>query len=80
MVAAAPVLPVGYVVSASWIADQRMILTGYRLADLLTRVTQTLIEGEYNSVLASLDHLIRPVEHGLWNIQADLFGRIEIDH
>ena len=38
MVAAAPVLPAGYVVSASWIADRRMILAGYRLADLLTRV------------------------------------------
>jgi hypothetical protein len=35
MVAAAPVLPVGYVVSASWIADRRIILAGYRLADLL---------------------------------------------
>jgi hypothetical protein len=40
MVAAAPVLPVGYVVSASRLADRRMILTGYRLADLLRRVTQ----------------------------------------
>ena len=40
MVAAAPVLPVGYVVSASRIADRRMILAGYRLADLLTRVTK----------------------------------------
>jgi S1/P1 Nuclease len=38
MVAAAPVLPVGYVVSASRIADRRMILAGYRLADLLTRI------------------------------------------
>jgi hypothetical protein len=38
MVAAAPVLPVGYVVSASRIADRRMILAGYRLADLLKRV------------------------------------------
>jgi len=38
MVAAAPVLPVGYVVSASRIADRRIVLAGYRLADLLTRV------------------------------------------
>jgi S1/P1 Nuclease len=38
MVAAAPVLPMGYVVSASRIADRRMILAGYRLAALLTRV------------------------------------------
>jgi S1/P1 Nuclease len=37
-VAAAPVLPVGYVVSASRIADRRMMLAGYRLAGLLTRV------------------------------------------
>jgi len=37
-VQAAPILPVGYVVSASRIADRRMILAGYRLADLLTRV------------------------------------------
>ena len=36
MVAATPVLPVGYVVSASRIANRRMILSGYRLADLLT--------------------------------------------
>jgi hypothetical protein len=38
MVAAAPVLPVGYVLSASRIADRRMILAGYRLADSLTRL------------------------------------------
>jgi hypothetical protein len=37
-VQAAPVLPVGYVVNASRIADRRMILGGYRLADFLTRV------------------------------------------
>jgi hypothetical protein len=37
-VAAATVLPVGYVVSASRIADRRMILVGYRLADVLTRI------------------------------------------
>jgi hypothetical protein len=33
MVTGAPVLPGGYVVSASWIADRRIILAGYRLAD-----------------------------------------------
>jgi hypothetical protein len=33
MVAVAPVLPVGYVGSASRFADRRMILAGYRLAD-----------------------------------------------
>jgi hypothetical protein len=38
MLTAAPVLPVGYVVSASRIADRRMILVGYRLAELLARV------------------------------------------
>ena len=38
MVAAPPVLPPGYLASASRIADRRMILAGYRLADLLTRV------------------------------------------
>jgi hypothetical protein len=32
MVAAAPVLPAGYVVSASRIADRRIMLAGYRLA------------------------------------------------
>jgi hypothetical protein len=41
MVAVAPVLPVGYVVSASQIVDRRMILAGYHLADLLTRVSRT---------------------------------------
>ena len=40
MVAAAPVLPAGYVASAGRIAN-RMILAGYRLADLLTRVVGT---------------------------------------
>jgi S1/P1 Nuclease len=38
MVAAAPVLPGGYVVSASRIADRRMILAGYRLADFVMRL------------------------------------------
>ena len=33
MVTAAPVLPADYVLSASRIADRRMILAGYRLAD-----------------------------------------------
>jgi S1/P1 Nuclease len=36
-VAATPVLPLGYVVSASRIADRRLILAGYRLADLLKK-------------------------------------------
>jgi hypothetical protein len=38
MVAAAPVLPVGYVVSASRIADRRIVLVGFRLADLLRSI------------------------------------------
>jgi hypothetical protein len=33
-----PVLPAGHIVSASPIADRRIMLAGYRLADLLTRV------------------------------------------
>jgi hypothetical protein len=37
-----PVLPAGYAVNASRIANRRMILTGYRLADLLARVSQKL--------------------------------------
>jgi hypothetical protein len=40
-VTAAPVLPAGYVVSASRIADRRMILAGYRLADLLMRMVSS---------------------------------------
>ena len=36
----APVLPPGYVVNASRIADRRITLAGYRLADLLTQVSQ----------------------------------------
>jgi hypothetical protein len=38
IVAAAPVLPEGFVFSARRIADRRIILVGYRLADLLTRL------------------------------------------
>jgi hypothetical protein len=37
-VQAAPMLPVGYVVNVSRIADRRVILAGYRLADLLRLV------------------------------------------
>src|SRR5262245_33966722 len=37
-VTTAPPLPSGYVASARRIADRRMILTGYRLADLLRHV------------------------------------------
>ena len=37
-VAAAPTLPVGYVSIARRIADRRIILAGYWLADLLTQV------------------------------------------
>ena len=41
-VTAAPVLPAGYVINVNRIADRRMILAGYRLAYLLTRVTRNL--------------------------------------
>jgi S1/P1 Nuclease len=37
-VQAAAVLPLGYVLDARRIADRRMILAAYRLADLLTRI------------------------------------------
>jgi S1/P1 Nuclease len=40
MVTSAPVLPVGYVSNASRIADRRIVLVGYRLADLLERIAQ----------------------------------------
>ena len=42
VVAAAPVLPAGYVVSASRIADRRVILAGYRLVDLLTQLLKSI--------------------------------------
>jgi hypothetical protein len=44
-VAAAPMLPAGYVVSASRIADRRMILAGYRSADLLVQLLGKLVRG-----------------------------------
>jgi hypothetical protein len=78
-----PMLPVGYVVNASRIADRRMILAGYRLADLLTRLT----EGEFSSILAeqlgflpSLDYFIRSIQHRLRDRHADLLRRLQIDH
>jgi len=40
MVAAVPALPAGYVVSTSRIADRRMILAGYRLAELIRPVAK----------------------------------------
>jgi hypothetical protein len=41
MVLAASVLPAGYVLNASRIADRRMILVGYRLGDLLKRLLRS---------------------------------------
>jgi len=41
MLTVAPVLPARYVVSASRIADRRMILAGYRLAELMMRLTES---------------------------------------
>jgi hypothetical protein len=41
-VTAAKVLPAGYVVNARRIANRRMILAGYRLGDLVTRLTSRL--------------------------------------
>jgi hypothetical protein len=35
MVVAAPVLPAGYVVNTRWIADRRIVVAGYRFADLI---------------------------------------------
>jgi S1/P1 Nuclease len=35
---AAPTLPAGYIISARRIADRRMVLAGYQLADLLSRI------------------------------------------
>jgi S1/P1 Nuclease len=37
-ITAAPVLPVGYISISKRIAERRMILAGYRLVDLLTRL------------------------------------------
>jgi DNA-binding cell septation regulator SpoVG len=82
MVGAAPVLPTGYVVNASRIADRRMILAGYRLVELLTRILKLLIEGDqFSSILASLlvflpslDHLIRSRQYIRRNRQADLLS------
>jgi S1/P1 Nuclease len=53
MVAAAPVLPVGYVVSASRIADRRIMLGGYRLADLFMRLTQNWRRIQFNPGIAA---------------------------
>jgi hypothetical protein len=52
MFAAAPVLPTGYVVSASQIANRRMILVGYRFGESAdTGNFKTLIEEEYSSII-----------------------------
>src|SRR5262245_18840970 len=51
MVAAVHLLPAGYIVSASRIADRRMILAGYRLADLLMRVVGGSEVSNYTSRL-----------------------------
>ena len=48
MIAAIPVLPVGYVVSASRIADRRMTLAGYRLADLLIELSRKSRRRSFN--------------------------------
>ena len=46
-------VPVGYVVNASRIADRRMILAGYRLADLLTRLLGKLARRHISLLLRS---------------------------
>jgi hypothetical protein len=58
MVAAAPVLPAGYVVNASRIADRRMILTGYRLADLLTRIPNAPNQKRTQSLAHYAEHRV----------------------
>ena len=54
--AAAPVLPMGYVVSASRIADRRIILSGYRLADLLTRILMRRIRKRTQTLAHYAEH------------------------
>jgi hypothetical protein len=86
MVAAAPVLPVGYVVSASRIGDRRMILAG-PLGGSADTVNSKLKENTVSSILAallgflpSLDQPTRPDEHLRRNCHADLLRCLEIDH
>jgi hypothetical protein len=57
-----------------------------RRIELCATVKSHRIDSSENSVqswlvyLPSLDHLIRPVQHGLRNRQTDLLCRLEINH
>ena len=42
-------------------------------------VTQDWFDGEYSSILALFNHLIRPLKHAGWNCQTDLFCRFKVD-
>src|SRR5262249_37485601 len=47
------------------------VMTFSLLSPLVTR---------HSTPASSLDHLIRPVQHRLRNCEADLLGRLQIDH
>ena len=63
MVTAAPVLPAAYVVSASRIVDRRMILAGYRLADVLARISHNGIISRAASPENTFTSMIRGDQH-----------------
>ena len=57
------------------------------LVDTSGGFSTRLLDGEFNSILASplrflcsLDHLIRPLKHTDWNCQTYLFRRLKVDH
>jgi hypothetical protein len=48
---------------------------------------RNVVDGEFSSILAaqlgflpSLDHFIRPIQHGLRDRQTDLLSCLEVDH
>ena len=58
----AAVLPAGYTQTARLIADRRMILSGYRLADLLHRDRQLGAPPDSKSIFLRLQRLF-PANH-----------------
>jgi hypothetical protein len=53
----------------------------FRPVDLFPRQAGRLVRAIASAlgVVRSFDHLIRPLEHSVWNRQSDLFRRFEVD-
>ena len=50
-----------------------------RICGFYVQVARDSVDGEYSSILGSLDHLVRPVQHRLRNVQTDLLSGFQVN-